>query len=40
MRRGRPMSRGKSRKYFTRTAMRSHKLNNVGARVMRGGYRL
>lgn len=40
MRKGRPMSRKGSKKYFTATAMKTHPLNNVAARVMRGGFRL
>ncbi len=34
------ISRKKSRRSFTRGAMRVHKKNSVSARPMRGGYRL
>lgn len=34
------MSKGKSRKMFTRTASMSHRRNAIEARPMRGGIRL
>lgn len=39
MRKRQKMSRGKSRRVFTRTAKKTHK-RNISSRAMRGGIRL